>query len=194
MRILKEDEFNNLALKGKGRSSPIFNSIVNLNVGEAVLIEKKDWNRKASPSTLVKYIEKTCGLKFTCGALVNGQGWAVKRIDISTQSNAKIITAPKIQKEKEIVVESKINSEEINTDNGQLKLKSEIVIFYLGRIAACKIEKIEDSLKAVMDQFWEQDRVLLKKIFMEAIEVLSSSNHIVIENGKTYIPLKQTVR
>ncbi|MBL7920916.1 MAG: hypothetical protein JNJ40_11415 [Bacteroidia bacterium] len=192
MRILKEEEFNNLALKGKGRSSPIFNSIVNLNVGEAILIEKKDWNRKASPSTLVKYIEKTCGLKFTCGALVNGQGWAVKRIDNGTQGNSKIITAPKIQKE--IVLESKINSEEIKTDNGQLKLKSEIVIFYLGRIAACKIEKIEDSLKAVMDQFWEQDRVLLKKIFMEAIEVLSASNHIVIENGKTYIPLKQTVR
>lgn len=192
MRILKEDEFNNLALKGKGRSSPIFNSIVNLNVGEAVLIEKKDWNRKASPSTLVKYIEKTCGLKFTCGALMNGQGWAVKRIDAEVQANTKIIAQPKIQKE--IVLESKINSEEIKTDNGQLKLKSEIVIFYLGRIASCKIEKIEDSLKAVMDQFWEQDRVMLKKIFMEAIEVLSASNHIVIENGKTYIPLKQTVR
>ena len=189
MKILKEEEFNSLALKGKGRSSLIFNSLVNLNIGEAILIEKRDWHRKASPSTLVKYIEKTHELKFTCAPLLNGQGWAVKRIESVIQGNRKTTEAPKIQKE--IVVEPKINSEHPPTENSQLKLKSEIVIFYLGRIAACKIEKIEDSLKAVMDQFWEQDRSLLKKIFLEAIDVLSVSNHIVIENGKTYIPLKQ---
>lgn len=189
MKILKEEEFNNLALKGKGRSSLIFNSLVNLNVGEAILIEKKDWNRKASPSTLVKYIEKTHSLKFTCAALLNGQGWAVKRIESIIQSNHKIIEAPKVQKE--IILKPKTESENNTVADQQLKLKSEIVIFYLGRIASCKIEKIEDSLKAVMDHFWEQDRSVLKKIFLEAIEVLSASNHIVIENGKTYIPLKQ---
>ena len=189
MKFLKEDEFNSLALKGRGRSSLIFNSLVNLNVGEAILIEKKDWNRKASPSTLVKYIEKTHALKFTCAALLNGNGWAVKRIESAIQSNHKIVEAPKVHKE--ITIGSKMNSEETETNNDQLKLKSEIVIFYLGRIASCKIEKIEDSLKAVMDKFWEHDRVLLKKIFLEVIDVLSASNHIVIENGKTYIPLKQ---
>ena len=41
MRILKEKEFNNLALKAKGKSSPIFNSLFNLNLGEGLLIEKK---------------------------------------------------------------------------------------------------------------------------------------------------------
>ncbi|MEO6303144.1 MAG: hypothetical protein ABIP51_08215 [Bacteroidia bacterium] len=189
MKILKEEEFNNLALKGKGRSSLIFNSLVNLNVGEAILIEKRDWHRKASPSTLVKYIEKTHSLKFTCAALLNGQGWAVKRIEYGVQSAHKIVEAPKVHKE--IAIESKMKPEELQTENGQLKLKSEIVIFYLGRIASCKIEKIEDSLKAVMDNFWEQDRQLLKKLFLEAIDVLFASNHIVIENGKTYIPLKQ---
>lgn len=58
MRILKEEEFNNLALKAKGKSSPIFNSLVNINVGEGLLIIKKDCNHKAIPSTLVKHIEK----------------------------------------------------------------------------------------------------------------------------------------
>jgi len=189
MKILKEEEFNNLALKGKGRSSPIFNSIVNLNVGEAVLIEKKDWNRKASPSTLVKYIERTHQLKFTCGALLNGQGWAVKRIQEASQGNHKVVET--LKPHKEILIKTKIKEENIHAEDGQLKLKSEIAIFYLGRIAYCKIEKIEDSLKAVMDRFWEQDRALLKKLFLDAIDVLYTSNHIVIENGKTYIPLKQ---
>lgn len=58
MKKLNEEEFQNLPLKGRGRSSHVFNSIVNLKVGEAILIEKKDWNRKAGPSTLVRCIEK----------------------------------------------------------------------------------------------------------------------------------------
>ena len=189
MKLLKEEEFNNLALKGKGRSSPIFNSLVNLNIGEGVLIEKKDWNRKASPSTLVKYIEKTHSLKFTCGELLNGQGWAVKRVPGVNQAVEKKQESPLIKKE--VVAFVKTNEDKPFSEDGQLKLKSEIVIFYLGRIASCKIEKIEDSLKAVMDQFWEQDRATLKKLFLEAIDVLSKSNHIVIENDKTYIPLKR---
>lgn len=189
MRLLKEEEFNSLALKGKGRSSPIFNSLVNLNIGEGVLIEKKDWNRKASPSTLVKYIEKTHSLKFTCGELLNGQGWAVKRIPSANQPTIKKQIIPAATQE--IIAPTKITEENLYTEDGQLKLKSEIVIFYLGRIASCKIEKIEDSLKAVMDRFWEQDRVILKKLFLEVIDVLSKSNHIIIENEKTYIPLKR---
>jgi hypothetical protein len=42
-----------------------------------------------------------------------------------------------------------------------------------------------------MDRFCEQDRAVLKNLFLEAIDVLSKSNHIVIENEKTYIPLKR---
>ncbi len=187
MKLLKEEEFNNLALKGKGRSSVIFNSIINLSIGEAVLIEKKDWNRKASPSTLVKYIEKTHQLKFTCGELLNGQGWAVKRLDTTPISNYKNHKATIISK---TVVKTTASKNLNNFDEGDLKLRSEITIFYLGRIAACKIEKTEESLKAVMDHFWEEDRALLKKLFLEVIHVLSESNYIVVENGKTYLPLK----
>jgi hypothetical protein len=42
-----------------------------------------------------------------------------------------------------------------------------------------------------MDLFWGQNRAVLKNLFLEAIDVLSKSNHIVIENEKTYIPLKR---
>jgi hypothetical protein len=43
----------------------------------------------------------------------------------------------------------------------------------------------------MMDKFWEQDRAVLKNLFLAAIDVLSKSNHGVIENEKTYIPLKR---
>ncbi len=189
MKLLKEEEYDQLALKGRGRSSHIFNSIVNLHVGEAVLIEKKDWNRKASPSTLVKYIEKHHQLKFTCGALLNGQGWAVKRLETDASG---IHKNNQTSDYKKIAINSSFTgAKNIVSAESELKLKSEITIFYLGRIAAMKIEKTEESLKAVMDMFWEEDRALLKKLFMEVINVLYDANHIVIENEKTYIPLKR---
>ena len=81
MKKLTSEEYNQLPIRGKGRSSHVFNSIVNLQVGEALLIEKSDWKRKASPSTLVRYIEKNHDMRFTCGSLAGGSGWAVRRID-----------------------------------------------------------------------------------------------------------------
>src|SRR5437879_1252927 len=81
MKKLTIEEYEQLSVKGKGRSSPVFNSIINLKIGEALLIEKKDWNRKAAPGTLVRYIEKKQNVKFTCCAIENGNGWVVKRIE-----------------------------------------------------------------------------------------------------------------
>jgi hypothetical protein len=180
MKLLNSQEFDNLELKGRGRSSQIFNSLINLKIGEGLLIEKKDWKRKAGPSSLVKYIEKQHNLKFKCGVLSNGQGWAIKRIEALNQAEtAKKETSAKPKPEKPFLAED------------HTKLKSEIVIFYLGRITSYKIEKIEDSMRAIMDQFWEEDRSLLKRLFLEIIEVLATQNHIIIENEKTYIPLKQ---
>ena len=132
---------------------------------------------------------KKHALKFTCGELINRQGWAVNPVESTAEAFQKKHSITKTTKE--INPAKQTIQEDIYTDKRQLKLKSDIVIFYLGRIAFYKIEKIEDSLKSFIDQFWEQDRAVLKKLFLEAINVLSKSNHVVIENGKTYIPLKR---
>jgi len=58
MKKLSAEEFSQLSIKGKGRSSVVFNSLINLKEGEGLLIEQKDWTRKAAPSALVRYIEK----------------------------------------------------------------------------------------------------------------------------------------
>ncbi len=186
MKKLNENEFENLYLKGKGRSSHVFNSLINLKIGEAVLIEKKDWTRKASPSTLVRYIEKNHNMKFTCGAVGNGSGWAVKRIEKTNElPENKQAPAPQQKQEAQpIIVENK------NTDN-RLLLKSDLVVFYLGRMAFYKIEKIEDSVKACKEQFWKQEPDLVTELFKEIIGALSEQGHIIIENEKTYIPLRR---
>ncbi len=172
MQKLSNEEFDQLPIKGKGRSSHVFNSIINLKIGEAVLIEKKDWKRKAGPGTLVRYIEKTHNMKFTCGAVEGDKGWAVKRIDPAAANaiadqNATIF------------------------GNKRLELKSDILIFYIGRMGFHKIERIEETVKATVNHFWKEDNVMVKELFFEIIKGLAEQGHIVIENEKTYIPLRK---
>jgi hypothetical protein len=179
MRKLTASEFDSLPIKGKGRSSPIFNSILNLKEGEALLIERKDWGRKAGLSTLVRYIEKKHDMKFLCGALEGGAGWAVKRVEA-------------IKKEivKEKIKTKTVSTEEVNPENVQLK--SDLILFYLSRIAVNKIERIEDTLKAAVLHFWKADKKTLESYLNEIINSLQEQGHIIIENDKTYIPLRNT--
>lgn len=174
MRKLSADEFDQLSIKGKGRSSHLFNSIVNLKVGEALLIEKKDWNRKAGPSTLVRYIEKNHKIKLACATISGEEGaWAIKRID------------------EENKITQVVSSVKKASDIERLQLKSDLVVFYLGRMAFQKIERIDDSIKAAVVQFWKADPNLIKELFHEITKSLSDQGHIVIENEKTYIPLRK---
>ena len=73
-------EFDSLALHGRGRSSPVFNALLALHVGEALVIKKTEWNAHYSPTLIVKRIEKKYGMRFKRGALPDRTGWAVKRL------------------------------------------------------------------------------------------------------------------
>src|SRR5574343_525322 len=188
MRKLTADEFEQLLIKGKGRSSLIFNSLINLKEGEALLIERKDWNRKAGPSTLVRYIEKKHNIKFLCGALEGGKGWAVKRMETIRRENTKEKNKIPVSKPET----TNIPIEKTNSTIENLKLKSDLILFYLRSIAVHKIERIEDTLKASIMHFWKEDKKLLQDYFYEIIKSLQEQGHIVIENDKTYIPLRNS--
>ncbi len=182
MRKLTAAEFEQLPIKGKGRSSQVFNSIINLKEGEALLIERKDWTRKAGPSTLVRYIEKKHHMRLFCAALDGGKGWAVKRI---SDTPFKEITKQKVNP---VVTEVKVQE----SSQDHLQLKSELILFYLSRIAEHKIERIEDTMKATVMRFWKEDKNLIQKFLNEIILSLKEQGHIVIENDKTYIPLRKS--
>ncbi|MDX2172434.1 MAG: hypothetical protein SFY56_04895 [Bacteroidota bacterium] len=176
MKKLSAEEFAQLLIKGKGRSSVVFNSLINLKEGEGLLIEQKDWNRKAAPSTLIKYIEKKYQMRFSFGTLVSGGGWAVQRInEIKTE-------AKKTEQTQELATKQ---------EDTKLTLKSEITLFYLARISINKIERIEETIKATLLHFWKEDKKVLQELFHEIIQSLQQQGHIVIENEKTYIPLKR---
>lgn len=181
MKKLSAEEFSQLSIKGKGRSSAVFNSLINLKEGEGLLIEQKDWNRKAAPSALVRYIEKKYQMRFSFGALANGTGWAVQRLMLEAKKETK-----KIEKEKPLVTESK-------SDQERLAMKSELTLFYLGRISSNKIERVDDTLKAAMIQYWKADKKMLQDVLKEVIEALAQQGHVIIEGDKTYLPLKRTL-
>ncbi|MDZ4664085.1 MAG: hypothetical protein SGJ15_04355 [Bacteroidota bacterium] len=178
MKKLSAEEFSQLSVKGKGRSSAVFNSLINLQEGEGLLIEQKDWTRKAAPSALVRYIEKKYQMKFSFGALENGSGWAVQRLN-------------EVKKEIKKAEKAQVDQPKMNTE--RLEMKSELTLFYLGRISMNKIERIEDTIKASMIHFWKSDKKLLQELFYEIIDGLSQQGHIIIEGDKTYLPLKKTL-
>ena len=80
LKKIKSEEFEQLPLHGKGRSSPAYNAILSMKVGDAIIIEKQGWKRKDAPTTLVNKIERKFGMKFIRGALADRSGWAVKRV------------------------------------------------------------------------------------------------------------------
>ena len=176
MKKLSAEEFAQLPIRGKGRSSVVFDSLINLKEGEGLLIEQKDWNRKAAPSTLIRYIEKKYHMKFSFGALTSGTGWAVQRVN---------------ETKKETIKTEKVREVMPKQHEERLALKSELTLFYLGRITINKIERIEETIKAAFLNFWKEDKKIVEELFYEVIQGLQQQGHIVVENEKTYIPLKR---
>jgi len=79
---LTDEEFDQLPIKGWGRSSPTYNAIISLKIGEGIMILKSQWRRKKPPSSVCRAIEKKFSahkLKYKCVALADNSGWAIKR-------------------------------------------------------------------------------------------------------------------
>ena len=80
IKRISAEEFDRMPLHGQGRSSAAYNAILSLKVGEAIIIEKKDWKPKYPPTHLVNKIERKFGMKFIRGALPDRSGWGIKRV------------------------------------------------------------------------------------------------------------------
>jgi hypothetical protein len=80
MKKLPPDEFDKLPLHGQGGSTPFYNAIINLEVNENLIIEKKEWKPKYTPLKMVSRIERKFGMKFIRGALPDRSGWGIKRV------------------------------------------------------------------------------------------------------------------
>ena len=81
MKIITQEEFENLLIKGRGRSSHVYNKILNMKPGELLRIDKADWNKRYSVSRISSYIGKRQGRKYEARAVSDKEvGWVVRRI------------------------------------------------------------------------------------------------------------------
>lgn len=80
MRKITDEEYQNLVVKGRGRSSKVFSEISSLKPGENLIIEKADWKKRYPIARVTSYIGKRNSRKFTTSSIVDGSGWVVKRI------------------------------------------------------------------------------------------------------------------
>ena len=80
MRKISDEEYQNLVVKGRGRSSKVFSEILGLKPGENLIIEKADWKKRYPIARITSYIGKRNSSKFSTASLVDGTGWVVKRI------------------------------------------------------------------------------------------------------------------
>jgi hypothetical protein len=80
---ITSEEFDELPIKGWGRSSPVYHAIIALRPNEAIIILKTQWRRNKPPSSICRAIEKkfaSMKIKYTCKTLADNSGWGIKRI------------------------------------------------------------------------------------------------------------------
>ena len=81
MQKLNSDEFEKRPTYGRGGRSNVHIALLKLAVGEALLIEPKDWQRKYPATQIARAIEKKYGRKFEGGKDALTGGWAFKRTE-----------------------------------------------------------------------------------------------------------------
>jgi hypothetical protein len=80
MKLITKEERDKQPWRGKGGSSLVFRSLIELEVGQILFIEPQDWQRKHPPTTVARYIEKKYSRKFFTLRHAGGKGWAVERL------------------------------------------------------------------------------------------------------------------
>jgi len=82
MKKLTDEEYDSLPLVFHGRASKFYREIISLKKGEKLFIGTKEWNMNKNPGRICRYIErKIPGIKYLCGKVADGSGWAIKRLE-----------------------------------------------------------------------------------------------------------------
>lgn len=79
MKILNEEEARNIIPLTQGRETLVAAKLKQLKVGEALVVEAKDWRTKSSPYRVADNIAKRYGWQFEQGRMPDGSGWIFKR-------------------------------------------------------------------------------------------------------------------
>lgn len=79
MKKISSEEFDQRPTTGRGKPSKVYMALLKMEVGEALLIEPEDWQRKYPATQIARAIEKKYARKFEGGKDALTGGWAFKR-------------------------------------------------------------------------------------------------------------------
>lgn len=81
MKKLTKEEVAKTGIVKNGRTSAVTIHLMELEIGEALIIERGvDWKSKSPPYRIVNYFSKKANRKFTYGQTTDKKGWIVVRI------------------------------------------------------------------------------------------------------------------
>jgi hypothetical protein len=81
MKKLTKEELGQLKAKPHGRANYLRGVLMNMAVGEIVLIEPKDWTQvHRKPGTYCLQLGRKTGMGWKCMTVIDGSGWVVERI------------------------------------------------------------------------------------------------------------------
>lgn len=81
MKVLEGKEADDVIGLGPGRNTLIKKELIQLKVGQVLIIEKgKDWVTKHPPYRTIRNVGKAYKRKFEYGRTVDGVGWFARRL------------------------------------------------------------------------------------------------------------------
>lgn len=80
MKKLSAEEAKNIIPLTSGRMTQLSANLRQLQVGEALILETKDWRTKDTPYRVANLIAKRYGWRFEQGRMPDGSGWIFKRV------------------------------------------------------------------------------------------------------------------
>jgi hypothetical protein len=80
LKVLTQEETRQLTTLRGPRETKISAFIKNLQPGESLQVEHKDWKAKYNIGRIPKRIGQQTGRAFTCGRMPDGNGWLIVRV------------------------------------------------------------------------------------------------------------------
>jgi hypothetical protein len=81
MKQITKEEAQKIKARPEGRASYTLGILMNMNVGEVILLEPHDWTQKyRKPSTYCLEVGRKTGRAWKCVTALDGSGWVIERI------------------------------------------------------------------------------------------------------------------
>lgn len=80
MKKITKEEYESAPITGRGRRSPLFRALMNLEPGEGLELEAGEWTKNYPPTRIAKAIGEKYGRTYRGGRNSKTQGWMLQRI------------------------------------------------------------------------------------------------------------------